>query len=358
MRVSFQKSKSSWESKIKVQALQNGCFHLNYLLFRVCSVSDVDKVLYEWRVNLLVLWCYEHACYTQKLIVFPFDLVGLTIPVDHVDCEKECLWQKFEFHMNIDQPVNQNLPHFEIDLTLSSQTVYRWVTRIVVDQSFPLHGLLVCACILTNILWIRNSLNIDWQNAWSHLIMSVWVVKFLDHLMELLELLGVALLRLNYLRWKILGKTLFDHFIGQSLESLVEGMALRNLELSIPHLIWIDLAIFFDQRLVQFSGTTDLLETKFERLRIQALYLPTIEFLVVSLPWPHRPLGRDNLWRLRIALRRLIHSRVHVNLEGIYVGEIVLGLWVKSVRMVVCCARSFRIKDSVRTFRVKLDLII
>ena len=67
--------------------------------------------------------------------------------------------------------------------------------------------------------------------------MSVWVVKFLDHLMELLELLGVALLRLNYLRWKILGKTLFDHFIGQSLESLVEGMALRNLELSIPHLI-------------------------------------------------------------------------------------------------------------------------
>lgn len=52
-------------------------------------------------------------------------LLLLTVPVNQVDGEEERLWEQFESEMDLNNPVDQNSPHFLIDVVLLTHVVGR-----------------------------------------------------------------------------------------------------------------------------------------------------------------------------------------------------------------------------------------
>jgi hypothetical protein len=166
--------------------------------------------------------------------------------------------------MDVDEPVYQNFPHLEINLTLDHQTIHWGVFRWAIVCGWTplgcvcllLHRLLVIIGVLSKILRVCNCFDIYWQDAWTLLVVSVGVVKLIHHLMELKNLLFVRLLLylqnlvLNCLSWEILSKTLFDDLISKTLVDYVG--VLRNLGLMLidSNIIWVNLVILLDRGLI------------------------------------------------------------------------------------------------------------
>lgn len=50
-------------------------------------------------------------------------LLLLTVSVNQVDGEEERLWEQFESEMDLNNPVDQNSPHFLIDVVLLTHVV-------------------------------------------------------------------------------------------------------------------------------------------------------------------------------------------------------------------------------------------
>ena len=148
--------------------------------------------------------------------------------------------------------------------------------------------------------------------------------------MELKNLLFVRLLFhlqnlvLNCLSWEILGKTLFDDLISKTLVDYVG--VLRNLGLMLidSNIIWVNLVILLDRGLIHLCRAQYWLQIQFHRLRVHALHLSTIQFLMVSLTGSHRSLRWHNTTKWLLVFHRLIETY----LKPVFVERMTKRVWV------------------------------
>lgn len=110
----------------KLELLQDVLLHLEKFILRVGMVSDVDVVSHPWRVDLLILASNHHGSHSDELEIFPVNSDVTQVPVNEVDGEEECLRQQSILDVDLDKPINQNLPHRLVDIILVLHVVGLW----------------------------------------------------------------------------------------------------------------------------------------------------------------------------------------------------------------------------------------
>jgi len=73
---------------------------------------------------------------TDKLEFGPQDIDFAAVSINYADAEVECLWDKAEFHVDFDEPINEDCPHPGIYVLLSKHVRFHFVACLVGNEGW------------------------------------------------------------------------------------------------------------------------------------------------------------------------------------------------------------------------------
>lgn len=111
------------DGEVELKGVEHDALHSQDLLSGVSLVGDVNKVTHLRGVDLLVLGGDEHGGTADQLELGAGDSATLEESIDDVDGQVKRLFAELELEVDLDQPVDENLSHFGVDIGLLAHVV-------------------------------------------------------------------------------------------------------------------------------------------------------------------------------------------------------------------------------------------